>query len=353
MFAPVDAAPWSPDNAWGRSPDGAEPPLPACWLPPPLITFDEPPVWSEGVDTGTGREIAVDLPEWDGSLPNPWLDPITGNAPDATDSQTPGWVEEDAAQDGYTEDFEIAPEPEFPEETTSWVDLIFEEYRSFLEENPQLFQENGVGQSQVMTPSRYLPEIELGTPGAAMVFDRWYEQTYLTPVVELPEESAVVQDLPVVLDNSPGVISICLRSTISEPIAFFARSGDADGDVRPDRSLSSIRPTSHLGLSFASGSAPTQNGSSDPDDPARFPITALLTELSQRDELPLSTKEAGPAGDGELEDAMAAFNPLLATEGLSLVDEDLWLAPLGPNWPSLMIWRPVPLTTRLKGSDQG
>jgi len=58
---------------------------------------------------------------------------------------------------------------------------LFSAYIAFLQSNPQWLDDHGATgiQMQVMTPSSYLPSLDLPTPGDARAFDAWYEQTQL------------------------------------------------------------------------------------------------------------------------------------------------------------------------------
>lgn len=341
MVAPAEVAPWYPDNTWGRSPDGAEPPLPACWLPPPLITVEDLPVWSEDDHTGTGQEISVDPPAWD-PLPEPWLDPITGTT--ITDTEEADWISTfpcepvpaDPSQDGSTTDVEIAPEPELPEETPSWVDPILGEYRFFLEENPQWLEDNGGGgmQIQVMTPSQFLPWIELGTPGQATAFDRWYHQTYLASeggefegegMVSISIASMQLRNLPVFSTNlEPGLLAPSPGASLSTEPSPPAQDGWEPAAMAADR------PTS----------VETSNPFPTDSSPIRSQAPSRSVGVPARND-----QAAIPGAERDPEASIPASLPLPAAEGVSPLASDHLLTPLALHWPDLSLWRPARLET--------
>jgi hypothetical protein len=352
MFGSDEAVPWSLDNdVWGRAPEGAEPPLAACWLPPPLIAVEGIPASADEPDPGTVLEETIDIPSWCG-VSEPWIDPIIGTDPNPVDP---------------------APEPELSGEPASWDDLIYGEYRLFVEENPQWLEENGGGgmQLQVMTPSTYLPWIELGTPGQAMAFDRWYHQTYLAPVPVLPElpEEPAPEPVP------------WLSHLVLEPVAWDLEGGEFDGDVMVELCISSyeLRNLQVVPIDL------------EPREPAPSPIASLQTEpfppaqdglepaaitadrppsLQAPNPFPndfafpspihsrsdsrgdgvaaFADQAASPGADQDLEDSIPSPSPLPAQEGVSNRDAESLLVPLGLNLPDLRIWRPVRLEPRSK-----
>lgn len=344
-----EPAPWALENVWGHSPEGAEPPLPACWLPPPPIGFESIPALADGLDPGIATKTSAQIPGWV-VVPEAWFDPIIGTDPNPTDPDAgEGGVIQDFPLDlpspvppaGVVTDLKVAPERELSVEPAPWVDPIRWEYWSFVENNPQWPEENGAGgiQLQVFTPSTFLPWISLGTPGEAMAFDRWYEQTYLKPVMSEPPEEA-----PSEL-NPPG--------GWDQPLfpSLWVGCQPLDSPAPPSPVEESSAPSND------SVSAPTQSGFEDAgitvDGP---PIQQDLTDST--DDPPavlleaLADPAATPGANQDLNDPIPALTPLPAQEGVTIQDEELLLAPLNLNLPDFKIWRPVRLATGLKTSDQ-
>jgi hypothetical protein len=89
---------------------------------------------------------------------------------------------------------------------------ILEEYRDFVTQNPTWPEEHGAGgiQLTVMTPSKYLPQIKLSTPGEARSFDAWWEQRTLVrneaiaPIPAIDDVPAAVEDGAFV-DSEPSL----------------------------------------------------------------------------------------------------------------------------------------------------
>jgi hypothetical protein len=328
MFANPEAAPWALDTVWGRSSEGIEPPLPVCWLPPPLIAVGGLPFMICESAPGTDLEVPIEIPDSSGDS-DPWTDPIIGMEP--------------------------TPEPELPEEPAPWDDPIHGEYQMFLEENPQWLEENGGGgmQIQVMTPSQYLPWIELGTPGQAMAFDRWYHQTYLAP--ELPETAGEPGGAPM----HPGtgefegdvVFDLCITSmqlrnlpvfsTTSEP-SLLAPSPIASLQTEPS-------PSTQEGLETVAIAAdrPASLQTTNPF-PSGFPDSPIPSRgVSRGVAVPALTDQVANTGAAlDLEASIPAPIPLPASEGVSPLEADLPLTPLGLDWLDLSLWRPARLETR-------
>lgn len=333
MFANPEAAPWALDTDWGRPSEGIEPPLPVCWLPPPLIDVGGLPFMVCESAPGTDLEVPIEIPEWTGDS-DPWTDPIIGMEP--------------------------TPEPELPEEPAPWDDPIHGEYQMFLEENPQWLDENGGGgmQIQVMTPSQYLPWIALGTPGQAMAFDRWYHQTYLAPEIpqipDLPETGGEPGGAPM----HPGdgefegdvVFDLCITtmqlrnlpvfSTAPEP-SLLAPSPIASPQTEPSPSAQEALETAAI-----AADRPASLQRTNPF-PSGFPDSPIPSRgVSRGVAVPALTDHfANTGADLDPEESIPAPIPLPASEGVSPLEADLLLPPPGLDWLDLSLWRPA-LETR-------
>jgi hypothetical protein len=309
MFANPEAAPWALDTDWGRPSEGIEPPLPVCWLPPPLIDVGGLPFMVCESAPGTDLEVPIEIPEWTGDS-DPWIDPIIGMEP--------------------------TPEPELPEEPAPWDDPIHGEYQMFLEENPQWLEENGGGgmQIQVMTPSQYLPWIALGTPGQAMAFDRWYHQTYLAP--EIPQ----IPDLPELSIMSMQLRNLPVFSTTSEP-SLLAPSPIASPQTEPSPSVQEALETAAI-----AADRPASLQRTNPF-PSGFPDSPIPSRgVSRGVAVPALTDHfANTGADLDPEESIPAPMPLPASEGVSPLEADLLLTPPGLDWLDLSLWRPA-LETR-------
>mgnify|MGYP003333437810 CR=1 FL=1 len=124
---------------------------------------------------------------------------------------------------------------------TSYLD----QYNAFLQENPDWLSDHGADGIQlcVMTPSVYVPGLELSNPGEARAFDAWFAQTYtqpsdsliLTPPWQEPRAWCVlptpVEEIQIALPTPPVGETISGVTYISDPVqfAFATRFGDFSG----------------------------------------------------------------------------------------------------------------------------
>lgn len=152
-------------------------PLPVCDMP---VAVDVPPLpegWSLALVDPWGYAWCW-LPP-----PDAWEPPPPHELPGEGElSGGKGLVE---GRDGWLVD---------PPTTTP---NLAEEYREFVALHPAWPEEHGAGgiQLMVITPSRHVPWVELGTPGEARAFDAWYEATYLRS--ELDDPLPPTDDVPV------------------------------------------------------------------------------------------------------------------------------------------------------------
>jgi RNA polymerase sigma-70 factor (ECF subfamily) len=89
------------------------------------------------------------------------------------------------------------------------AEKIFQNYQTFLSNNPDWLASNGIGsiQLQVITPSVHVETLELANPGEAKAFDLWYAANYLNANStggETPSDGAVPDSTPEVVDNPSG-----------------------------------------------------------------------------------------------------------------------------------------------------
>ncbi len=125
------------------------------------------------IPAGEDAEVGSDRSGWALSQPSEEsvLEPVSPPGFDAPD-QPP------APLDLNIVGSVVAPDPRPLRGATA---DLFSDYLAFLQSNPQWLDDHGATgiQMQVMTPSSYLPSLDLPTPGDARAFDAWYEQTQL------------------------------------------------------------------------------------------------------------------------------------------------------------------------------
>ena len=135
------------------------------------------------------------------------------------------------------------------------------EYKSFLAKNPHWLDSHRLGdfELQVVTPSTFLPSIELATPSAARAFDAWYALIQLPPAAP-PLSETIGPSLP------QGGFVICFPVDLPSPPPPSA-SEAKPGSVLP---LSEPQPAPELPLAdpvlpASTNQAAPSSGASNPE----------------------------------------------------------------------------------------
>jgi hypothetical protein len=170
------------------------------------------------------------------------------------------------------------------------------EYKSFLAKNPHWLDSHRLGdfELQVVTPSTFLPSIELATPSAARAFDAWYALIQLPPAAP-PLSETTGPSLP------QGGFVICFPDDLPSPPPPSA------SETKPGSPLPLSEPQPAPELPLADPVLPASTNQAAPSSGASNPGIVSGSEFSAE---PSVDSSGAPAGHPPLDPIVDSPAPI-------------------------------------------